>query len=377
MMNKKYWTLVSFLSGVALSLSACNNIGNTNLSSAQETNKLSVESTSSIAAQPELDTDEVTLRSLADQRGIGIGAAVSIEPLQKNEIYGEILAREFNVLATENAMKFARLYPERDRYNFTAADKLVDFAEANQMEVHAHVLVWHSNLPKWLTEEEWTREEVITILREHIYKVVDRYKGRVAVWDVVNEAMNYDGSLRDSFWLREIGPEYIAMAFRWAHEADPQARLFYNDHDGEEINSKSDAIYNLVKKLQQQGVPIHGVGLQMHKKISKPPKSEQVAANMKRINQLGLEVQITEMDVQTYEAKGNTEEKLTAQAKLYQEMLEVCLAAENCTGFTVWGVADHLSWIPYFFDRPDFPLLFDENYRPKSAYYLLRDTLSR
>ena len=373
-LNKKYWELVGFVGAIALFLSACNKVENGNLSSVYEINKATFES-NSIASEPKLNNQNLTLRSLAERKGFGIGAAARIELFAEDSIYPEILAREFNVLATENAMKFGRLHPERDRYDFTVADQLVDFSIANQMEVRGHVLLWYRHIPEWITEGEWTREELITILRDHIHTVVSRYQGRVAVWDVVNEAIEHDGTLRDTFWLREIGPEYIAMAFRWAHEADPQARLFYNDYSAEELNPKSEAIYNLVKELRQQGVPIHGVGLQMHKGINKPPKPEKVAANMQRINQLGLEVQITEMDVQIYEGKGTKEEKLTAQAEIYQTMLEVCLAAEKCTGFVVWGIADDQSWIPHVFNRPDSPLLFDKNYRPKYAYYRLIDTL--
>ncbi len=316
-----------------------------------------------------------TLRSLAQQRGIGIGAAVLAEPLRNDSTYREVLAHEFNLMTPENAMKFKSLHPERDRYNFTDAEVLVNFAKANQMQVHGHTLVWYRNLPDWLTNQEWTREELINILRQHIYTVVGHYRGQIASWDVVNEAVNNDGSLRDTIWLQTIGLEYIEMAFRWAHEVDPEAHLFYNDYRGEELDRKSDAIYALVKDLRQRNVPIHGVGLQMHTSIKNPYNPEKVAANIKRLGELGLEVRITEMDVQIYKGKGTTEEKLASQAKVYRDMLRVCLDAPNCKALTTWGLADHFSWIPYFFKRPDSPLIFDESYRPKPAYDALVEVL--
>jgi endo-1,4-beta-xylanase len=316
-----------------------------------------------------------TLRSLAQQRGIGIGTAALMEPFQNDSTYREVLAREFNRLTPENAMKFGQLHPERDRYNFTKADALVTFAKAHQMQVHGHTLVWHQSMPDWLTQVEWTREELMDIMHQHIYTVVAHYQGQLAAWDVVNEAVAGNGSLRDSIWLSRIGPEYIELAFRWAHEADPQARLFYNDHDGEGLGKKSDAIYELIKDLRQRNVPIHGVGLQMHKSIKNPPSIEQVAANIKRLGKLGLEVQITEMDVQIHDGKGTTQQRLASQADVYREMLRVCLDAPTCKSLTTWGLADHLSWIPHFYKRPDSPLIFDESYRPKPAYDALVDVL--
>jgi endo-1,4-beta-xylanase len=317
----------------------------------------------------------MTLRSLAKNRGMGIGTAVLMEPLQKDSTYREVLAREFNRLTPENAMKFGQLHPERDRYNFTNADALITFAKAHQMQVHGHTLVWYKSLPNWLTEAEWTREELMDILRQHIHTVVSRFRGEVASWDVVNEAIDNNGSLRDSIWLQGIGPDYIEMAFRWAHEADPQAQLFYNDHEGEELGKKADGIYKLFEDLRQRNVPIHGIGLQMHKSIKNPPNPEKVAANIKRLGELGLEVQITEMDVRIHDGKGTTEQKLASQADVYREMLRVCLDAPNCKTLTTWGLADHFSWIPYFFKRPDSPLLFNESYRPKPAYDALVDVL--
>jgi len=318
---------------------------------------------------------KTTLRSLAQAQGIQVGAAVLMEPFREDANYRTILTREFNLLVPENAMKWRILHPERHRYDFTDADALVTFAKTNQMQVQGHTLVWHQSLPSWLAEAEWTGEEVLELMRQHIYTVVGHYRGQVESWDVVNEAISHNGKMRDSVFLNNIGPEYIEMAFRWAHEADPQARLFYNDHDAEELGKKSDGIYELVKNLLERNVPIHGVGFQMHTSLKRPPNPQKVAANIQRLGELGLEVWITEMDVQIYDGKGTREEKLAAQAEVYRDILRVCLDAPNCKSFATWGFSDKYSWIPYFFDRPDSPLIFDESYRPKPAYNALVEEL--
>lgn len=308
------------------------------------------------------------LRVLAEKCGIYIGAAVERSLLDIPE-YAYTLRQEFNMLTTENALKFGPVHPQPDIYYFDDADRIISFAESNGMKVRGHTLVWHQQLPTWITQGRYSREEWINILREHIMTVVGRYKGRVYAWDVVNEAINDDGTLRDTIWLRNIGPEYIELAFRWAHEADPQALLFYNDYGAEGLNAKSDAIYNLVKSLLEKGVPIHGVGLQMHISLENPPNPQEVAANIKRLNELGLEVHITEMDVRIRTPA--RWEDLIRQAEIYREILKVCLSAENCKAFVMWGLTDKYSWIPSHFSGYGAALIFDESYKPKPAYYYI------
>jgi endo-1,4-beta-xylanase len=315
-----------------------------------------------------------SLRSLAQVRGIRIGAAVAVQPLRSEAIYAETLAREFNMLTPENVMKFAPLRPSRDGYDFDKADAIVDFAETHAMQVRGHVLVWHQQLPSWLTEGNWTRDELIEILHEHIATVVGRYRGRILAWDVVNEAVTDDGSLVDTIWLRGIGPDYIDMAFRWAHEADPDALLFYNDYGGEGLGDKSEAIYALAGDLLQRGAPMHGIGLQMHVSVDRHPEPQDVAANISRLSTLGLEVHITEMDVRIKDPA--TQEELAEQARVYRDVLEVCLSAQNCKAFVLWGFTDCHSWIPYFLEGWDAALIFDESYRPKPAYSALMDGLA-
>jgi endo-1,4-beta-xylanase len=316
------------------------------------------------------------LRSLAQKQGIQFGVAVNVKALSNDPSYRALLAQEFKWMTPENAMKFKAIHSKRDRYDFTEADTLVEFAQQHQMQVRGHTLVWHKSLPNWLEDGQWTREELMDIMREHINNVMGHYRGQLVAWDVVNEAISDDqSSRRKTIWQEIIGPDYIEMAFRWAHEADPNVPLFYNDYNGEELGAKSDAIYDLVKDLQERGVSINGVGLQMHVGIKNPPDPQQVAANIKRLNDLGLEVQITEMDVKIGDGTGTREERLAAQAKVYQDMMQVCLDAENCTAFLLWGVTDRYSWIPRLFNKPDAPLIFDESGQPKPAYKALKELL--
>ena len=192
----------------------------------------------------------------------------------------------------------------------------------------------------------------------------------------MNEAVGDNSALRDSIWLRGIGPQYIDMAFQWAHEANPQARLFYNDYGGEGLGRKSDAIYALVKGMLQRGVPLDGVGLQMHISLDRYPNPQDVLANMRRLAALGLEVQITEMDVKTQDDARPMQAKLAAEAQLYGAMLHTCLSVTSCTAFVMWGFTDAHSWIPAYTGHADYPLIFDTQYRPKPAYFALKNVLS-
>lgn len=307
-----------------------------------------------------------TLRTLAQSASIRIGAAADVAVLNTDATYARLLAREFNLLTPENAMKFSVVQPERGRFDFTQADALVAFAEAHDMQVNGHVLVWHQQLPDWLTQGNFSPDELKAILREHIQTLVTRYRGRVASWDVAAEAVGEDGQLRETFWSRSIGPDYLALAFRWAHEADPQARLRYNDYGGEGAGAKSDGIYDLMAALRRKGTPIHGVGLQMHASLQDAPRAKDVRINMKRLAALGLETHITEMDVMLSIPATRTD--LRAQATLFRDMLQACLAVAQCRSFSTWGATDRYSWIPDYFPGQGAALLFGTDYRPKPAY---------
>lgn len=301
---------------------------------------------------------------------------MSFDPLGRSdaELYTQILAREFNLLTVEHVMKFAPIHPVPDRYRWQEADEIVAYAERNNMQVRGHTLVWHIELPDWVYKEECSREHMIQVMQGHIQTVVGHYRGKIMAWDVVNEAIDDNGRLRETIWLQCIGPDYIEIAFRSANETDPNALLFYNDYGGEGAGHKSDAIYSLVKNLRGRGVPIHGVGLQMHVTVSDYPNPKLVIKNMQRYAELGLVVHITEMDVAIDIPV--TQDKLAKQASVYQQMLEACLSVSNCQAFVLWGFTDRQSWIPAYMKGYDSGLIFDRDYKPKPAYHALLDTLA-
>lgn len=323
-----------------------------------------------------------TLRELAARNNLFIGAAI-FTPYLNDPGYVETFTREFNMLTPENDAKACSVQPQLGRFDFRNFDGLVALAEEHEMEVHGHTLLWHQCVPGWLANGEFTRDEAIGHMRDHIYTVVGRYKGRVAIWDVVNEGIDDSGQIRDTPWHRLIGDDYIELAFRFAHEADPDALLFYNDWGAEGMNPKGNAVYEMVAGLVERGVPIHGVGLQMHLEIGATEQHqyvspENLSANMERLGALGLQVQITELDVR-YNGDG-TDAIFQRQAADYYRLMQTCLDNDNCTAFIVWGVTDRLSWLRQasFVNNPTVePLLFDSRYEPKPAYFAVLDALAR
>lgn len=316
-----------------------------------------------------------TLRYLAGQRGLLIGAAVDAKALQSDPVYAQILGRQFDVAVPENVMKFANIHPQRQTYDFTAADQLLSFAAANGMLVRGHTLVWYMEDPNWVKSGNFTKDQLKQILHDHIAMVVGHFKGRIFAWDVVNEAINDNGKLRDSVWLRGIGPEYIDLAFQWAHAADPQALLFYNDYNAEGSGPKSDAVYALVKGLRDRGVPIGGVGLQMHVSLDDHPSANDIKANIERLARLGLVVHITEMDVRIHQPADPS--SLSAQAQIYRNVLEACLAEPKaCQALVMWGFSDRYSSIPNIYAGFGSGLPFDSSFNPKPAYNMLKEALT-
>ena len=316
-----------------------------------------------------------SLRTLAEKNNFHIGAAVYTYHLD-DPLHAETLSREFNMLTPENEAKFCEVQPQKGQFDFSKLDRLIDFAEQNNMVVRGHTLLWHQCVPSWLEAETPSREEAIQLMRDHITTVVGHYRGRIAIWDVVNEAID-DTQRRDTLWQRWIGDDYIELAFQFAHEADPEALLFYNDYGTEGLNPKSDAVYDMLKDLVARGVPVNGVGLQSHFVLGSVDP-DGIAKNIARLGELGLQVQITEMDVKFSGAPTDT--ILQQEAGDYRRVLETCLDSPYCTAFVVWGVTDKFSWLrsPEFFDNPLVePLLFDDNYQPKPAYYALLDVLAR
>lgn len=321
------------------------------------------------------------LRELAGQREIRIGAAVDPAHFAEPD-YAQTLAREFNQIQPENAMKFGPIHPGPSTYNFGPGDSIVAFAKSHLMAVRGHTLVWHRQLPTWLTKGGYTSQQLSTILQDHIRTVVGHYADQVYAWDVVNEAFNDDGSFRSTLWsdapgIGRNGAAYIEQALRWAHEAAPNALLFYNDYDAEGINAKSDAIYRMASDFVARGVPLHGIGLQMHFTL-KPPPNAQIEENIRRLTELGLAVQITELDVRLpVDAAGKAAAPdLARQAQIYEDMVALCLKHRRCTAVQTWGFTDKYSWIPGEYPGQGAALELDSNYMVKPAYQSLEKVLS-
>jgi endo-1,4-beta-xylanase len=327
---------------------------------------------SSTAAAPHIPSGK-TLRQVAKPTGLRIGTAVNTSVLTSDATYRTLTAQQFNSVTPENVMKWEVVEPQRGQYDFTAADQLVGFARANGQKVRGHTLVWHNQLPAWLTSGTWTKAELSAILKQHIFSEVGHFRGQIWAWDVVNEAFNDDGTPRDTIWSQVIGPEYIADAFRWAHQADPKAILFYNDYNIEGVNPKSDAVLALVRSLRHQGVPIQGVGLQGHlgTQYGFPPD---VLQNLRRFGALGLDTAITEADVRSILPVDDA--KLNAQAQGYSLMLQSCLLVRSCISYTVWGFTDKYQWVPGVFSGQGAAALFDENYVARPAFDTLRRDLA-
>lgn len=314
------------------------------------------------------------LRASADRRGFLVGAAVTAQPLGNDSSYQDTLKREFNVVVAENVFKWEVIHPAKRKYDFTEADALVAFAEANGMAIRGHTLVWHNQLPAWLTGGDFTRDESIAILRDHINTLMTRYKGRIIAWDVVNEAIDdATGQLRTaSFLFQKIGPDYVKLAFQFAREADPSAKLYYNDYSNEGLGFKSDNVYALLQSLKSEGVPVDGIGWQMHVENGFRI-GDQHRANAMRLAALGLELSITELDVRASLPLSAAD--LQSQAESYREVVEFCLSQPNCKALLTWGFTDKYSWIPGVFTGMGDALIFDANYQPKPAYLAMQQVL--
>lgn len=316
-----------------------------------------------------------------------MGVAVSPWSLKGAEV--SLVLKHFNSITPENAMKMEPIHPKENEYRWKDADTIVAFARRNNLKVRGHTLCWHSQAPAWMFVDNngstVSKEVLLQRLKDHITTVVNRYKGSVYAWDVVNEAISdkRDEYLRPSKWQQIIGDEYIAKAFEYAHEADPSALLFYNDYN--EISPvKREKIYKLVKTLKDAGVPIHGVGLQAHWAINEPSRA-QLDSTLQRFSQLGLQVQITELDVSVYPKEHNarerrpedantafTPEKEQQQLEQYKLMFELFRKyKKSISGVTFWNVSERYSWLDDFpvRGRKDYPLLFDKNLQPKKAYW--------
>lgn len=344
---------------------------------------------------PALPQKEITLKEVF-KNDFRIGAALNRQQFFEQDARGaEIVRKHFDSITPENALKWALVHPEPDRYDFTATDRFVEFGEKHGMFIVGHTLVWHNQTPAWVFEDEkkqpLTREALLQRMRDHIFTVVGRYKGRIKGWDVVNEALNQDGTMRRSPWLKIIGEDYLVRAFEFAHEADPAAELYYNDYDLA-LPAKRDGAVELIKKLKAAGVKLAGVGSQNHNLLDWPSLADE-EASLTAFAKLGVKVHITELDVDVLPrttkpgadyavdikvtpqlnpyVAGLPDEMQSKLAKRYAELFQLYRKHRDVVErVTFWGVADGDSWLNNWpmRGRTNYPLLFDRAGKPKPAF---------
>ncbi|QIL41597.1 endo-1,4-beta-xylanase [Pedobacter sp. HDW13] len=315
--------------------------------------------------------------SLQKKMPFPIGAALNVSLLKSNASYRNLVIKEFNSVTAENAMKFASVHPAKDTYTWSDADYLVDFARANGKRVHGHTLNWYQSLPDWVKNFQGSTADWEDLLKTHIQTVVGHFKGKVVSWDVVNEAVNEDGTLRNTIWLQKLGADYISRAFQYAHEADPDALLFYNDYGHEYSSTKRTAILNLVNGLKSKGIPIDGIGLQMHTNVTQTDAN--LTAAITTAAATGLKVHISEIDISLNSGDTPGASYTAAlgeqQAAKYKTIVKAynAIPKNQQFGITQWNVTDGDSWIPLFYKRADWPLPFDAQYQRKAAYQGILD----
>jgi endo-1,4-beta-xylanase len=321
-----------------------------------------------------------TLGQVAARHNIKIGAAAD-SPYLSDSSYAAILGSEFSQLQAENEMKFSIIHPGVNTYDYRGGDALVSFAQSHTMVVRGHTLVWHNQVPSWVTSGSYTSPQLSTILQDHITTVVGHYAGKVYAWDVVNEAFNDDGTIRDTIWYNQpgigfagMGTKYIEQVLTWARAADPNAKLFYNDYNAEPLDAKSDAIYAMAQDFKTRGVPLDGIGFQLHIDLTfdNPATLASLTSNLQRFAALGLDLHITELDIRLQDSSAAS---LNAQGRLYGEIAAICVQQPSCKVFQTWGFTDKYSWIPSFFPGMGWALLWDANYRKKPAYTSIRNAL--
>lgn len=352
--------------------------------------------------------DPPTLKELARRRRLTLGSAAPIDLLKSGGDGGKFpdtLSAQFNLMEPENDFKPPSLWLGEGKYNWTNADWLLGepgkpgWAKEHGMRVRGHVLVYARDdgytVPRWLRAEESdiNPEKAKTLLRDYIHTVVGRYKGKVAMWDVANEAIDdrpnqNPFNLRNSFWFRKLGPEFLVLAFQYAHEADPRAGLYYNDYAIEGGGPKADHVLDLLKWLKQNHAPVTGLGMQWHTDLNlKLAPGDEHYKFADRVRDAGFTFMITELDVAVPIARSTRSsptfgtvpanpDDLQKQADVYRAIFEYALSYRNCRGIQVWGFDDLHSWIPGFSGgRNGAATLFDADYKPKPAYMAVADVL--
>ena len=340
------------------------------------------------------NADKSALRNQAP-RDLAIGSAVwgqkqlmGYDPAAPTE-YQQVLGAQFSSLTPENDMKWDAVHPAPDVYDFASADALVAYAKANHQQVRGHTLLWHSQNPAWVTEasKTWTCDQARDVLEDHIRTVVGHFKGEIYEWDVANEIFqdtwdNGGVKLRTEAnpFFKACSDDPVALledAFRWAHDADPDAVLFLNDYNAEGINEKTDAYYALAQRMLADGTPLGGFGAQAHLSLQYGFDTT-LQANFERFAALGLQVAVTEADVRIPLLEGETgptPEQVATQAERYDGLLQACLNVKACSSFTVWGFPDANSWVPDVFPGEGWATIFEDDYSPKPAFDAMLESL--
>ena len=319
--------------------------------------------------------------SLKSVSSFPIGASVNVRLLKTDSLYRSTLSSQFNSMTPENALKWEAIHPELGKFDFTNADLLVNFALVNNIRFHGHNLVWYQSNPKWLENFSGNNENWDTLLKNHIQTVVSRYKGKIASWDVVNEAFDEKGNIRkNDIWAKNMGIDYIAKAFLYAHEADPNAVLFYNDYGQEQSEAKTESILNMVKDLKKRNIPIGGLGIQMHIKLN--TSENKIKEILKQFAQTGLKIHISELDIavntkndSTMEFTSDLKNQLAAKYKFIVEAYKFAVPPSLRYGITTWDIGDKDSWLRKYYNKNDWPLLFDDEYKKKDCYYAFLQAL--
>lgn len=316
---------------------------------------------------------------LQQESNFPIGVAININEFKNNPTYKSIADKQFNSFTAENIFKAEYLHPEETIFDWTDADALSDFCLTSGKRLHGHTLIWQQQLPQWILNYSGSAADWEKLFKNHIETIVLHFKGKVTSWDVVNEAFNDDGTLKNNIWKQKIGDTYIEKAFTYAHDADPDVLLFYNDFSLESNPTKRNSIIHYFNNLRVRGVKIDGIGLQMHVSISSPEAS-QVAESLQDIVANNYKIHISELDISVNPLSQNIHPNQALFENQADYLGKIILNYKQVPskfqyGITFWGVSDKDSWIPAYFNREDYPLLYDNNYLPKPAYCKLKEIL--
>ncbi|KAI8805656.1 putative endo-1,4-beta-xylanase [Cladochytrium replicatum] len=312
-----------------------------------------------------------SLNALAQAKGRYFGAAGDINEITDSTNVA-LLRQHSGLITPTNAMKWESTEPSQNTFTFSGGDQTVAFAKANNQLCRGHTLVWHSQLPNWVTSRSWTNATLTAVMTNHVTKLVDHWKGDLVHWDVVNEIFNEDGSLRSSPFSNTIGEAFVSIAFRTARAADPNVKLFINDYNLDYVSAKSNAMINLVRRLRSQGVPIDGIGSQAHLIVGSVSSTFQSV--LQSFSALGVLTALTELDIRTNTPASSA--KLAQQQQDYKTVTAACLATVNCVGIETWGISDKYSWIPGVFSGEGDALPFDSQFRAKPALQGIIDGFS-